>query len=389
MSPRRLLVVTDEMEVGGSQRQITYLLGGLDRERWNASLLYFRNQSFLVDQLADLRIDVLHVPKQRRVDPRFVLRYLQALRAGRYDVVHAFSLTAELWTALASVFMRRPPRLVASVRGMYLLQPRWFWWLKRFVLGRSSAVIANARACAEAAAMASRLPLDRFEVIPNGIAAPERLDHDARSALRARLGVPAGRAFGLFVGRMVHQKNPACLVRALAGMARDERPWIALAGDGPLRAETEAAAARESLSESLCFLGERSDTGALMQAADFLVLPSLHEGMPNVLLEAMAAGCPIVASDVGGSPELVEHEVGGLLFPNDDDIALGECLGRMSRDTDLRARLAAHASALAMSRYTIERMVAATEAVYLRCLASTHTATALPLRPNTRTGDRT
>lgn len=378
MSPRRLLVVTDEMEIGGSQRQITYLLGGLDRARWRPALLYFRNRSFLLDELAALQVDVLHVPKRRRLDPRFALRYLRTLRDGRYDLVHAFSLTAELWTALASLFLRRPPRLVASVRGMYLLQPRWFWWLKRFAIRRSTAVIANARACAEAAAMASGLPIGRFEVIPNGIGEPERLDEGARAALRRELGVPPGRAFGLFVGRMVHQKNPSCLVRALAGMAPAERPWIALAGDGPLRNETEASATRAGLDRDLRFLGARDDTGALMQVADFLVLPSLHEGMPNVLLEAMAAGCPVIASDVGGSPELVEDEASGLLFANDDDAALGRCLARMADDPALRARMAARARAQALSRFTIARMVAATEAVYLRCLAPAAQDTSLP-----------
>lgn len=378
MPPRRLLVVTDEMEIGGSQRQITYLLGGLDRARWRPALLYFRNRSFLLDELAALQVEVLHVPKRRRLDPRFALRYLRTLRDGRYDLVHAFSLTAELWTALASLFLRQPPRLVASVRGMYLLQPRWFWWLKRFVIRRSAAVIANARACADAAAMASGLPIGRFEVIPNGIAEPERLDQHARAALRAELGVPPGRAFGLFVGRMVHQKNPSCLVRALAGMAPAERPWIALAGDGPLRAETEAAAARAGLGGDLLFLGARHDTAALMQSADFLVLPSLHEGMPNVVLEAMAAGCPVIASDVGGSPELVQHESSGLLFGNDDDAELGRCLARMAGDDVLRNRMAGQARAQALSRFTIARMVAATEAVYLRCLAPVEAATALP-----------
>src|SRR4029453_1896615 len=92
MAARRLLVVSDEMEVGGSQRQITHLLGGLDRTRWAPELLYFRNRSFLIDEVADLGIPVRHLPKQGRIDPGFVLRYAALLRSGRYDLVHAFSL---------------------------------------------------------------------------------------------------------------------------------------------------------------------------------------------------------------------------------------------------------------------------------------------------------
>ncbi|HEY4555929.1 MAG TPA: glycosyltransferase, partial [Lysobacter sp.] len=115
MSPRRVLVVTDEMEVGGSQRQIVNLLAGLDRARWQPELLYFRNRSFLVDEVERLGIPVHHLPKHGRIDPRFVARYAALLRRGDYDVVHAFSLTAELWTVLARTLSGAAPRVVSSV----------------------------------------------------------------------------------------------------------------------------------------------------------------------------------------------------------------------------------------------------------------------------------
>lgn len=386
-APLRVLVVSDEMEVGGSQRQITYLLGGLDRTRWQPELAFFRNRSFLVDQLD---LPVHHLPKRGRIDPGFMWRYLKLVRSGRYDIVHAFSLTAELYTAMACLTMRKPPKLVASIRGMYLLQPGWFWRIKRWILDRADAVIANAQAGAQAAAQRAGLGLERFDVIPNGVVIPDVLDADARAALRRRLGVPDGRRFGLFVGRLVHQKNPSCLLRALARLDETQRPWVAMAGDGPLRAEVEQQRAAEALQEDLMLLGERSDTSALMQAADFLVLPSLHEGMPNVLLEAMAAGCPIIASDVGGNPELIESGRNGLLFGNDDDEALAQAIARMCTQAGLAAHLATAACSDVQARYSIRAMVDATEGVYLRCLeptlAARNQSTGSPLPSN---GDST
>ncbi|MFD0737906.1 glycosyltransferase [Lysobacter koreensis] len=375
MMARRLLLVSDEMEVGGSQRQISYLLGGLDRARWQPELLFFRSESFLVHELRAQGIRVHHLPKRGRFDLGFVLRYAALLRQGRYDLVHAYSLTAELWTAVARWLVANAPRQVSSVRNLYLDKSPLFWGLKRFALLRSAAVISNSRAAAAATAAEVKLPMERFDFVANGIASAQPLATLERAQLRQALGVPEGRTFGLFVGRLVEQKNLRCLVRALLALPAQDRPWIALAGHGPLDRELQHLCEAAGLREDMHFLGERSDAPRLMQAADFLVLPSFHEGMPNVVMEAMSVGCPVIASQVGGTPELVEHDATGLLFRSDDSDALAAQLRRLVAEPALRARLGRESAARIRSRYSIARLVDATVAVYERCLrADTHAA---------------
>lgn len=382
MPPRKLLVVSDEMEVGGSQRQITYLLGGLDRSQWQPELVFFRNESFLVKDLRAQGIVVHHVRKRGRLDLRFLLAYAALLRRRRYDLVHAFSLTAELWTLLAGLLVDPRPPLVASVRGLYLDESERFWRIKRFIFARAAAVIANARAGAAAAARRAGVPVEAIDVVPNGLLPPEPLAPGQREAVRHALGVPAGRPFGLFVGRLVKEKNLACLMRALAKMPAAQRPWIALAGNGPLREDINAMREAAGLHADVRFLGERNDATALMQSADFLVLPSSYEGMSNVLMEAMAAGCPVVASDVGGNPELVDDGLTGLLFPSDDADALARRLLAMGHDGELRQRLSRQGAQTARQRYSVAQMVKATTAVYARCLdARTAKADALGTPP--------
>ncbi len=366
--PRRLLVVSDEMEVGGSQRQISYLLAGLDRSRWQPELLFFRNASFLVDELRAQGITVHHLPKRSRFDPRFVWRYAQLLRQGRYDLVHAFSMTAELWTAVARLLVRNAPVQVSSVRNLYLTRSSLFWNLKRFCVWRSAAVISNAQLAADDTARQIGVAAQRFDVIPNGIVPTPPISASERAEVRRSLGLPEGRVLGLFVGRLVHQKNLPCLVRALARLPPAQRPWIAVAGQGPLLHDLQQLRETAGVRADMRFLGERSDARTLMKAADFLVLPSWHEGLSNVLMEAMSAGCPVLASRVGGTPEIVEDDVGGLLFDSDDDEALAAHLRRITADTTLRARLSEAAAARMRSRYSIARMVDATVAVYDRCL---------------------
>lgn len=367
MSPRRLLVVIDEMEVGGSQRQIVHLLTGLDRQRWQPELVFFRNESFLTGRLRDAGILVHHVPKRGRVDLRFLREFSRLLRGGKYDLIHAFSITAELWSVLGKRLSGCTTPLLASERNQQLHQPPWYWRLKHFVLSRSAGVIANSDAGAETTARRTGMPRDFFDVIPNGVQLPPPITASERLLNRAQLGVPTGRLFGLFVGRLVPQKNLDCLIRAVAMLDRDERPWIAIAGDGPLRAHATRLAAAHGVKADIRFLGERNDAGRLMQAADFLVLPSHFEGLSNSLLEAMAARCPVIASAVGGTPELVRHEHTGLLFQADDDAALAASIARMAHKP-LRARLSLQAHDHVMRTYGIDTLVDATVAVYERCV---------------------
>lgn len=369
MSAKRLLVVIDEMEVGGSQRQVAHLLAGLDRSRWQPELLYFRERSFLIDTLEQAGVRVHHLPKRARIDPGFFLALVRLLRRGRYDAVHAFSLTAELWTLLALRLQRHPPPLIGSIRGLYLHQSPRFWRIKRLVLSRCAAVISNSSAGADVAARLGGRERAGFDVIGNGVPLPAPAGAQACRALRERIGVPVDRAFALFVGRLVATKNVVCLLDAIASLPPAQRPWLALAGDGPLRASLSAHADAIGVSAQVAFLGARDDATALMQAADFLVLPSHEEGLSNALLEAMVAGCPVIASAVGGNPELVEHERTGLLFARDDCAALALCIDRLTGDPVLRGRLSRQAREHAESRHSIPALVSATQAVYERCIA--------------------
>ncbi|HEY0178231.1 MAG TPA: glycosyltransferase [Dokdonella sp.] len=365
----RVLVVSDEMEVGGSQRQIAHLLPALDRVRWDAELAYFRERSFLVDRLAAAGIAVHEIPKRGRLDAAFVRRLAALLRRGRYDVVHCFSLTAEIWVRALLPLAPRTA-FVASVRGLSLGYSGLQWRLKRWIVRRADAIVANARAGAAHAAARTGEPVARFTLVPNGVDVPAPLAAAARADARAALEVPPGRTIALFVGRFVAAKNLPLLLDALAALPPERRAYLLLAGDGPLAAELRARAQALGLERDLRFLGERADARTLMSLADFLVLPSREEGLSNVLLEAMAAGCAPLASDAGGNPEAVADGRTGLLFPSGDRDALAAALARLAGDANLRARLGAAARAEVERDYALDELARRTAAVYERAIAA-------------------
>jgi glycosyltransferase involved in cell wall biosynthesis len=362
----RVLLVTDEMEVGGTQRQIVNLAVGLRDAGAEVTVLYFRCRSFLVDELERHGVRTVLCAKRRAVDPGFVAALAREIRHCRADVAHAFAFSAELWTAVALALPRGSrPALVSSVRGTYDWYAPWQWRAKRWVSRRSTAIVANSSEGARFAAERMNLPPACIEVVYNGIrpgtAAPQ-------AVADAQLTWPFaadGAMRLLFVGRLVDIKGLDTLLHALAEMRRSGTvPSLVLCGDGPLRAALEQQARDSGLAAHVRFLGERDDATTWMAAADVLVLPSRQEGLSNALLEAMAAGRAVVASRVGGNVELVADGRTGLLVPPGDAVALARALQALAAEPARRDQLGAAAAAAVDERFSVAAMVNAMQRLY-------------------------
>ena len=364
----RILVMTDEMEVGGSQRQIVHLLRGLKARGHEVSLLYFRKHSFLLDAVRAEGIAVTQIEKLKPIDLRFTWALLRFLQRGRFDVVHCFSITAELWTRLVMPLVWGT-RFISSVRGLGLDFPDWHWRTKAWVMRGSDAVISNSRAGAELMQARCQFPAARIDVVHNGAALATDISAARREQARQTVEwVSPQRMRLLFVGRLVYNKNVRMLLLALARLPAERRPLTWIAGFGPDRGDLLILRERLELSEDVRFLDERDDTAELMLAADLLVLPSREEGLSNVIIEAMGSGLPIIATAVGGTPELIRDGENGLLVPNEDDNALAVALQRLIDDAALRDRLAAQARADALTGFSLDAMVDHTVSIYQRCL---------------------
>lgn len=364
----RILVMTDEMEVGGSQRQIVHLLRGLKARGHEVSLLYFRKHSFLLDAVRAEGIAVTQIEKLKPIDLRFTWALLRFLQRGRFDVVHCFSITAELWTRLVMPLVWGT-RFISSVRGLGLDFPDWHWRAKGWVMRGSDAVISNSRAGAELMQARCQFPAARIDVVHNGAALATDISAARREQARQTVEwVSPQRLRLLFVGRLVYNKNVRMLLLALARLPAERRPLAWIAGFGPDRGDLLILRERLELSEDVRFLDERDDTAELMLAADLLVLPSREEGLSNVIIEAMGSGLPIIATAVGGTPELIRDGENGLLVPNEDDSALAAAMQRLIDDDALRDRLAAQARADALTGFSLDAMVDHTVSIYQRCL---------------------
>lgn len=215
------------------------------------------------------------------------------------------------------VWLLRPKRLVH--RMLYRMGGR----LVDGFIAVSDDVAASVR-------RAYRPPRDRLVVIPNGVDIDRYARSDARSVLRDALGVPGDAPLAIVIAKLMTQKGHSVLLEALP-IVLDRFPELrtVLVGDGELRHELEMAVRDANLQERVVFLGSRGDIPALLAASDLFVLPSLWEGMPMALLEAMASGLPVVASGVSGTREVVEPDRSGVIVPPGDIGALADGIVRV------------------------------------------------------------
>jgi L-malate glycosyltransferase len=356
----------------GAEAQVAALLGALrafPELELSAVLL---NRGRLHDELARLGIPVAVCDESRAGIMRLFLETRRRLREFRPEILHTHGYKENVLGAAAGRASCRP-RLVQTYHGIQEnltgwagAKMRWYDRLNSFV-GRLAGDAFIGVSSEIAQILRERYPGKDVRCIRNGIdvgcVAPSR----ARDAVRERIGVARDAFVVGTVGRLMPVKAFDRLIAALAQLRRDRAgldAQLVIVGDGPLRRELVECAKRLGVSGQTTFVGARSDVYDLMAAFDVFALPSLHEGIPMVILEAMAIGVPIVANRVGGIPEILEDGRDALLVEAAAPGALAHAIGRLAADPSLRAALARSARRQAEARFSITATAASVVDLY-------------------------
>jgi glycosyltransferase involved in cell wall biosynthesis len=364
--PLRIVLCVGSLQVGGTESQLVKLAGRLTARGHDVHVVAVRCGGPYEEELRALGVPHrifsygglrLRGPDGRR-DPRVLLteacelaalwRHLRRLRP---DVCHGFLFTCYTHVLPLALLAGVPAR-VNGRRGASPARPTG---LSRAVLDfaghRSSRLyVTNSRALREQLVREEGVPASRIEVIPNGVEPAARVADPGRSPAR-----------GIVVANLIAYKGHADLVEALARL--DRPPHVCLVGDGPERERIAALVEARGLGEVVGLAGAAPDARAMLADFQFAVLPSHGEGLPNAVLEAMAAGLPVVATRVGGVPDVLEDGVTGLLVPPRDPAALAAALARIAADPLLRRAMGA-AGRRTAARLTMDACAARHEAVY-------------------------
>jgi L-malate glycosyltransferase len=365
----RVLHLITSLEVGGTERQAVELLKRIDRRRFDARLAALRLEGPLYGEVEDLFPRVPQFPLTSFYNAnaaRQLMRLRNWMVGERVDILHAHDFYAGLLGAAAARLAG--VRVIACQRHMRLSDRRVHEWGTRLTHRLAHRVLVNSEAIRDHLLAGGHVAPEKIVVVRNGLNAAA-LDNDGRAKRRAallrELNLDEGAKLIGLVARLQTVKGHRYFIEAASRIAAAEpKAHFLLVGDGALRREIEEQAARLGVNDRVHLLGDRNDAALVPAGFDVAVSASLSEGLPNAVMEAIAAGAPVVATAVGGTTELIIDGATGFLVPAADADALARRILDTLRNPELSARMAAHGRRRALSQFGMRRMVESVERLY-------------------------
>jgi glycosyltransferase involved in cell wall biosynthesis len=380
-----VLHVIETLGHGGAEHQLSVITGALDRGRYESVVCHLFEPAHLAERIRAQGVEVhgLGLPRSKRSWPAAVARLSEVIRRTRPDLVHTSLFEADLVGGTAARIAGVPAvNTLCNMGGekeklldnVHMSWPKlWahsqLWGAALRGLHRHS--IAISRAVMRSAEATYGLDPARMSVVHRAYLerAEDAVEPAAIARLREELAVGEARPLLLTIGRLAPQKGQRYLLRAMPEVVRAHpRALLLVVGEGWLRPELEAEVRASGMGEHVRFLGRRQDTRRLLQLADMFVFPSLFEGLGVSLIEAAGLGRPVVASDVGPIPEVVEHGRSGVLVPPQDPGALARAIVDLADRPEHARALGEAARRRIATEFSLERMLAGLEAVYARAL---------------------
>ena len=360
-----LLLLITELNVGGAEKMVAQTATHLSKERYRALVSCLYGSGSVADAIKAAGIPVIDLGAQGKWDLRVACRLFSLLRGEEVQILHSFMFHADVLGRIIGKLARVP--IIISSRRNVEIGGQTRELVNRWTASLADRTIAVSEQVREVEIQRSGVDPSKVVTIYNGV------DLKKFRGINPAKGKELKRQFSIDIGTPVigtvasfhKRKGYPYLIESLPlVLQRFPKAKALLIGDGHLRQSIRRKAEDLGLSSSVIFTGIRHDIPELLSIFDVFVLPSLWEGMPNVILEAMAANKPVVATRVGGIPEVVEDGVTGLLVPPRDPEALAEAIIALLQDRE-RAKAMGRAGRERVEKYfTVERMVQKTEALY-------------------------
>jgi len=364
-----LAFIVGQLVIGGAEQQLYYLLSGLDRSRFRLRVISLgvRPDEYWAQPIKSLDIPLWHMARSLGRAGR-VRQIARLLRSEKMQIVHGWDMHTNPYAAVTGRLAGIPLRL-GSMRLNYelLADNKFLRWIGYRGL---DFLIANS---ARAAEQVRQLRLTRtpVRVVPNGVYIPQQVSQAERSRLRLELGFSDAHLLIGSIGRMDSNKNHAMLLHMFAALTEK---WPALRlviiGDGPLKSHLAALAEQLGVAQKSCLPGSIPQAARYLQAMDVFCLTSHTEGMPNVVMEAAAAGVPVVSTTCGGSVELIECGITGFLVSPTDVAAMTKRIDLLLANAEQRRSMGQAGREKICRAFSVQAMVTRMTQVYEEALAA-------------------
>jgi glycosyltransferase involved in cell wall biosynthesis len=387
--PIKVLRVIARLNMGGPALHVAYLTAGLRERGYDTTLVAGSlargedSMDFVADQLG---VRVEHVAELRRDisvihDLRAVLSLARLIRRERPAILHTHTAKAGAVGRLAALLAggARPPIVVHTFHGHVLrgyfgpVRTFGFRQLERWLARMTTALVAVSPEVRDDLVQLGVAPRDRFSVVRLGIQLEERVaDGNGREETRRVLGIAPDSFTVGWIGRMTAVKRTSDVLLAFKRLReRGVDARLCMVGDGPDREPLERRAHELGIMRNTLFLGYQEDVAPFYAAFDAMILPSGNEGTPVSAIEALAAGRPVVATRVGGVPDVVRDGEDGFLVDTGDVDTLADRLAQLAEDPELRQAMGESGRSRVLTRYSVERLIDDVDRLYRSLLAKT------------------
>jgi glycosyltransferase involved in cell wall biosynthesis len=367
----RVMLFTDTFERGGTERQFVRLVRGIDRNQYDILIACLQRCGPLLSEVESLGVSIVEFPIDSLYNFKAAKLFVQLVRflyREQIQIVHAFDFYTSVF-AVPAARVAGVPVVLASRRELLNLRTPWQQRAIRIACRLATRVVVNSRAAGCDLYSLKSGSRRRIEVLPNCVDLHEFKPRLSSGEIRRELSLsPRSIVIGV-VGNLRPEKDVETFLLAARGIlnAIPSTEFLVI-GDGPEGNKLKWLVDDMHLTKSVHFLSERSDIPDLLATLDILVMSSYTESFPNAILEAMAMGKPVVATNVGGIPELVEEGETGLLVPPRDPKAIADRVLSLCQDSPRRLQMGRAARARVESHFTVQDVTARLEDIYVRSL---------------------
>lgn len=365
--PIKILYVIWSLGLGGAERVVISLAKGLDKTKFQPTVCCLNGKGAFAHELEELGIKVIALNKKAGIDISVASKIIKVIKNNKIDIVHTHLWGANFWGRIAAK--------LAGVKGIIVTEHNTDVWKSRLyfmfdkLLSRWTDRIIVVSNSVKDFYVSKGIDEKKIEVIYNGVEI-EKLQgcKETRTLIKKEFGIKDDEKVLAIIGRLVPQKGHKYLFEALSQLNGSYKIKLLVVGAGPIEKDLRSTVCGLQLQGKVIFTGLREDVKDILSITNVLVMPSTREGLPMVALEAMAQGVPVIATKVGGVPDLVSDNETGILVESNNHFALKEALSKIIEDEGLTQRLGENAKKSVQEKFSIEGMLNKTQTLYEACL---------------------
>jgi glycosyltransferase involved in cell wall biosynthesis len=365
-----ILFIIPTLGVGGTERQLVELAAGLAKiNKYNISVFSLYGEGPIKAELLKYVQNFYNAGLSSIYNFLGIFRLSRKIKAGRFQIVHTFLFDANFYGALAAK-LANTPVIITSRRDMDVWKTKRHIALERIANKFAQKIVTNSATVKEFIIHQEKLDKDRIVTIYNGIGADRYKNQYDKESLKNRFNMAKKNRVISLIGTLSHKKGQLVFLSAARNiLTRFKGIEFLIVGEGPLKEELKNKAKELGIESSVRFLGLQQDIPAILSLTDIFVLPSLYESLPNAILEAMAAGLAVVATDVGGVAEAVEDKQSGFLVEPKNSQAIADAIIKLLENEELRQAMGQRGREIVKKKFGLEKMISDYDNLYTSLLS--------------------